>query len=193
MPSQVQEHFGLREQRFERSPNSRYLLLPPAHREYAALSNMECRRNREFVNRISHATNQKSASAVIGTALVVYSATELIAVGSAFSPRSVLDCLPLPSPIGPRAAQLVVVSRIGLGLLLPCSITTGVLRALQRYDVVNLVTVIGSMRYVSTAVAVLLLGGDVVILAAASILCALLPPVPALLAIGGWVRTLRRV
>jgi len=123
--------------------------------------------------------DHENASRVIGTALVVYSCTGLLAV--------VLSVV--LSPVIPRlfniadadrltATWLVIVSGIGLGLSLPCAIVTAVLRALQRYDLVNVVSVIGSLIYVGAMIAVVESGGGVLGVAIAGVVVILIAQIP---------------
>src|SRR6185436_87876 len=94
--------------------------------------------------------DQENASAVIGTALVVYSCTGLVAVALSVAVAPVIPRLfNIADADRLTATWLVIVSGIGLGLSLPCAIVTAVLRALQRYDLDNVVSVIGSLLYVS--------------------------------------------
>jgi O-antigen/teichoic acid export membrane protein len=78
------------------------------------------------------------------------------------------------------AAWLVVLLGIGLGIELPCMITTAVLRGLQRYDIVSMLSVIATILYVAGVVIALSLGGGLLDMAAISIGVALVMQPPAI-------------
>jgi O-antigen/teichoic acid export membrane protein len=78
------------------------------------------------------------------------------------------------------ASWLVLLSGIGLGVALPAATTMAVLRGLQRFDLVNLIGIVGMSVYALATVAVLLLGGGLIGLAAISIPITLIMQVPAI-------------
>jgi|SRR5579859_1718872 len=74
-------------------------------------------------------------------------------------------------PPGQAAAArvLLVVSGLAVGIGLPSTATYGILRGLQRYDLINLVSVIGTTLTVAGTVAALLLQGGVIAMTAVAI------------------------
>jgi O-antigen/teichoic acid export membrane protein len=120
-----------------------------------------------------------NASTVIGTALVVYSLTGLAAVvlSVALAP-AIPRLFNIADADRLTATRLVIVSGIGLGLSLPCAIVTAVLRALQRYDLVNAVSVVGSLLYAGAMIAIVQLGGGVLGVAVSGVAALLIAQLP---------------
>jgi O-antigen/teichoic acid export membrane protein len=125
--------------------------------------------------------DDEGASAVVSTALLLYSVAAVIALvlSVAFAPL-VPRLFNIAEADRLTAVQLVIISGIGLSLSLPCAITTAVLRGLQRYDLVSLVQIIVSAVYVLVTIAVLVLGGGVLALATAGAVAILFGQVPSL-------------
>jgi len=61
-----------------------------------------------------------------------------------------------------QAATLLVVSGVAVGISLPSTATYGILRGLQRYDLINLISVVGTSIAVAGTVAALLLKTGVI-------------------------------
>ena len=129
--------------------------------------------------------DDRGASAVVSTALLLYSVAAVIALvfSVAFAPL-VPRLFNIADADRLTAVRLVIISGVGLSLSLPCAITTAILRGLQRYDLVSLVQIIVSSVYVLVTIAVLVLGGGVLALATAGAVAILLGQVPSLWLIG---------
>jgi len=125
--------------------------------------------------------DDQGASAVVSTALLLYSVAAVIALVFSVALAPVVPRLFNISDADQlTAVRLVIISGVGLSLSLPCAITTAVLRGLQRYDLVSLVQVIVSGVYVLATIAVLVLGGGVLALATAGVVATLVGQVPSL-------------
>ena len=79
------------------------------------------------------------------------------------------------------AMQVVLLSGISLGISIPCTTPSAVLRGLQRFDVINLINAMGTLSYLVTSITVLWLGGGLLGLVAMSIPTTLLMQIPAIL------------
>jgi O-antigen/teichoic acid export membrane protein len=124
------------------------------------------------------------ASEVVGTALLLYCALGAIALLLSVAVAPFVPSLfNVPEPYRVTAQRLVLISGVGLGISLPCTVTTSVLRALQRYDLVNAMTVLNTVLYAAATVAVLWSGGGVVALAAVGVASAVAVQPPSLYAI----------
>ncbi len=100
------------------------------------------------------------ARALVATALRLYAVLGLLAVVLAVVLAPLFPALfRLSSEDGALASRIVVVMGITLGVSLPCSTASAVLRGLQRYDLVNLFAAIGALAGALGTVAVLQLGG----------------------------------
>lgn len=71
------------------------------------------------------------------------------------------------------ASWLVLLMGVTVGISIPCMTATAVLQGLQRYDVVNLIGIVGTLVSAAATVAVLLLGGGVLGMVAINIPVAL--------------------
>lgn len=97
---------------------------------------------------------------LVSTALCMY-----LVLGLAVIVLSALLASPFPSlfhiPAENRstATWLVVLSGLSVGVAIPCSIPTAILRGLQRFDLLNIIGVSGTLVSAVATVAVLLLGG----------------------------------
>lgn len=103
------------------------------------------------------------AEVLIGNATWVYSIVGmiLIAVSVLIAPYFA-TWFNLPSEQRAIAMWLVVASGIGVGLSLPCTTARAVLQGLQRFDLVNVISVSNSIVSTGLTVIVLMLGGGVV-------------------------------
>jgi O-antigen/teichoic acid export membrane protein len=121
---------------------------------------------------------------VVATGLAVF-----LVAGTIMIVASVVLALALPSlfriPAGEEstARWLVVLSGLGVAVSLPTATTLAVLRGLQRFDLVNAVSVAGTALNAAVVVAILELGGGVVAVVAANLPLQLAMQVPMVLAI----------
>src|SRR5215469_1063889 len=123
--------------------------------------------------------------ALLGTALLLYSLMALLGlllsiVIAPFFPR----LFHVPPEQRSTAVWLVILMGSGMAISIPCTITTAVLRGLQRYDLVSLLSTVGLGLYVVGTVLVLSLGWGILQLVAVSIGVNLLMQGPALWFIG---------
>jgi O-antigen/teichoic acid export membrane protein len=123
--------------------------------------------------------------ALLATALWLYSLMALLGlllsiVIAPFFPR----VFQVPPEQRSTAVWLVILMGSGMAISIPCTITTAVLRGLQRYDLVSLLSTIGLGIYVAGTVLVLSLGWGILQLVAFSIGVNLLMQGPALWFIG---------
>jgi O-antigen/teichoic acid export membrane protein len=102
------------------------------------------------------------AHSLVATALRLYALLGLIAVA-----LSVVLALLFPHLFNvlpherAMATALVLLAGISVGISIPCTLSVAVLRGLQRFDLVNLISSIGTLLSLTAIVAVLLLGGGV--------------------------------
>jgi len=121
---------------------------------------------------------------VVATGLAVF-----LAAGAVVIVASIVLAVALPSlfqiPAGKEstARWLVILAGIGVAVSLPTATTLAVLRGLQRFDLVNAVSVLGTTLYAAAVVAILELGGGVVEIVAANVPLQLAMQVPMVLAI----------
>jgi O-antigen/teichoic acid export membrane protein len=115
----------------------------------------------------------------IMTALYLYSLTglALIVLGLAVAPFFP-SLFHVPPDQRSTATALMILMGIGAGLAIPSTITSAILRGLQRYDVISLLSTFGLALYVAGAVLVLRLGGGVLHLVGVSIASNLLTQIP---------------
>jgi O-antigen/teichoic acid export membrane protein len=78
------------------------------------------------------------------------------------------------------ASWLVVLMGLALGISIPCATTHGVLRGLQRFDLINVISISGTLLTAIATVAVLLLGGGLLGMVAVNIPITLIMQVPAI-------------
>lgn len=119
------------------------------------------------------------AQGLIATALCLYTGLGLVAggLGIAIAP-AFPDLFNVPPEDRATATRLVSLMGMGLGITIPCATTTAVLWGLQRFDLSNLINVIGTILSAAATVAVLLLGGGVLGMVAASIAITLIMQAP---------------
>jgi O-antigen/teichoic acid export membrane protein len=106
---------------------------------------------------------QEQAGRLIATALWLYIG---LGLGLVVLSASLAPWLPSLFDLSPeqraRAASLLVLSGVAVGISLPSTTTYGILRGLQRYDMINLVSVLGTSCAVAGTVAALLLKTGVI-------------------------------
>jgi len=124
--------------------------------------------------------NFEQAHSLIATALWLYSIAGLAAIllGAIFAP--IFPYL-FNVPIDQRVtfSWLVFLSGVGLGISLPGAAPIAVLRGLQRFDVINLISITGMLLLAGSTVLVLQSGGGPVGLVAVNILVNLVMQIPA--------------
>jgi O-antigen/teichoic acid export membrane protein len=122
--------------------------------------------------------------AVVATGLVIFLAAGGIVIVGSLALASVLPALfEIPNGEVSTARWLVVLAGLGVAVSLPTATTLAVLRGLQRFDLVNAVSVFGTALHAGVVVAIVLLGGGVVEIVAANVVVQLVMQVPMLLAI----------
>lgn len=78
------------------------------------------------------------------------------------------------------AFWLVCLSGLGVGISIPCTTTSAILRGLQRFDIMNLIGVVSTLLNIGLIVLVLWLGGDVIGLVLVSLLVTLVMQIPSI-------------
>ncbi len=129
-----------------------------------------------------HARGQiEQAQSLVATALVLYSGLGLIAVALSAILAPIFPVL-FNVPIEQRttATWLVLLSGLGLGTALPCAMPQSVLRGLQRFDLVNLISILGMSLFAIATVSALLLGGGLLGVMAVNIPLTLVMQVPSI-------------
>jgi O-antigen/teichoic acid export membrane protein len=119
--------------------------------------------------------------ALVSTALSLYTVLGMLAM--LFSVAVAL-LLPQLINVAPgdqdKAVKLVLLAGIGLGISIPATIIVGVLRGLQRFDLLNLLYIINTLLNAGATIAILLLGWGIVGVAAAAIPVTVLTQLPGL-------------
>lgn len=125
-----------------------------------------------------------TASSLVATALWLYIAIGLVvlAVGLAVAPL-VVEVFDIPPAEQDTAVWLVRITALGLAVELPAGTAFAVLQGLRRFDLMNLIGSAAMLTLAGGTVAVLVLGGGVLGMAAITIPLTLLWQVPALIAI----------
>ena len=110
------------------------------------------------------------AHRLVATTLRLYAVLGLIAVVLSLAAAPILPRIfDMPTDQRATGSVLIVLMGVSVGISLPCTTSMAVLRGLQRYDVVNLINVAGTLLSVGATVGMLLLGGGVLGLVAVSI------------------------
>ncbi len=118
---------------------------------------------------------------LVSTALVLYSAFGLLAAAMGLSLAPVLPHLfQIPPEQRLEASWLIALSGVALGISIPATTTSAVLRGLQRFDLVNLIGVIGTVLSVVATVLVVLWGGGLLGIVIAGAIITILMQVPGL-------------
>lgn len=123
----------------------------------------------------------EQARGLVATALWLYTVLGLLvvvlcAVIAPFVPA----WFNIPNSEQATARWLVLLSGIGVGLSIPCSTPAAVLKGLQRFDLINLVSVTGTLLVAAATVVGLLLGGGVLGVVAVNIPIMLVMQVPSI-------------
>jgi len=116
---------------------------------------------------------------LVATALCLYSVLGLtvIVLSAAIAP-ALPSLFNLPAEQRATATWLVLLMGMGVGVSIPCATPLAVLKGLQRFDLANIISVIGTLISAAGIVAILLLGGGVLGIAAVGIVVTLLMQVP---------------
>lgn len=127
-----------------------------------------------------HARGQiEHAQSLVATALVLYSGLGLIAVALSVIVAPAFPILfNVPAEQRTTATWLVLLSGLGLGIALPCAMPQAVLRGLQRFDLVNLIGIVGMSLFTIATVAALSLGWGLLGIMAVNIPVTLIMQVP---------------
>src|SRR5262249_5532016 len=122
-----------------------------------------------------------NARSLVATALCLYSVLGLtvVAISAAIAP--VFPYLfNVPTDDRATAAWLVVLMGLGIGVSIPCATPVAVLKGLQRFDLANIVSVTGTLISAAGIIAILLLGGGVLGIAAVGIFVTLAMQAPSI-------------
>lgn len=126
----------------------------------------------------------EQARAVIATSLWLYLGLGLIAI---LLSVVIAPLYPMIFRVPPEerelAIRLIIIMGVNVGVSIPCAASTSVLMGLQRYDLYNGITLCVTLLSAIATVAVLLLGGGVVAMAAVNIPILLLMQIPAVILI----------
>jgi len=121
------------------------------------------------------------ARSLVATALCLYSALGLIVVALS---AAIAPAFPYLFNVPPNervtATWLVVLMGLGIGVSTPAATMIAVLKGLQRFDLANLIGVTGTLISAAATVAVLLLGGGVLGIAAVGIFVMLAVQAPSI-------------
>lgn len=119
--------------------------------------------------------------ALVATALSLYTILGVLAILFSVALALLLPrIINVPPGDESTAVKLVLLAGIGLGISIPATIIVGVLRGLQRFDLLNLLYVINTLLNAAVTIAVLLLGWGVIGIAAAAIPVTILTQLPGL-------------
>ncbi|MFN8473415.1 MAG: oligosaccharide flippase family protein [Anaerolineae bacterium] len=114
------------------------------------------------------------------TALWLYSLLGLLLAVIAFAAAPLFPRIfPVPPEQTDLAVTVVRLSGLTAAIAIPGTITTSVLRGLHRYDLVNLVSTVGTLCVMAGTVAVLLLGGGLIGIVAVNLVMTALSQIPA--------------
>lgn len=123
----------------------------------------------------------EQARSLVATALWLYTALGLFAILLGAALASFLPTrLNLPSDQSITVSRLVFVSALGVGVSLPSATTIFVLRGLHRFDLANVVGIIGMTLFTAATVAAVLLGGGLLGMVAINIPVTLITQIPAI-------------
>jgi O-antigen/teichoic acid export membrane protein len=124
---------------------------------------------------------REQAQAFVATSLALYTILGLLAILFSAGVAALLpQLINVPPGEEAKAARLVLLAGVGLGLSIPATIIIGVLRGLQRFDLLNLLYIINTLLGAGATVAVLLLGWGVLGIAAVAIPVTILTQIPGL-------------
>jgi O-antigen/teichoic acid export membrane protein len=123
----------------------------------------------------------EQAHSLVATALCLYSVLSLIVILlSAIIAPLFPDLFNVPPDERATATWLMLLMGSGIAISIPCTTATAVLRGLQRYDILNLITIIGTLLTAAATITILFLGGDVLAMVAISIAVMLVMQAPSI-------------
>jgi O-antigen/teichoic acid export membrane protein len=119
------------------------------------------------------------ARSLVATALWLYTGLGLLVILISLLIAPIFPALFNVSPDERATAiWLVILSGVGVGVTIPCTTTTAVLRGLQRFDLINLISIVATLLSAAATVVVLLLGGGAIGLVLVGIGVTLLSQIP---------------
>ena len=118
------------------------------------------------------ATRQlERARGVVAISLWLYSIIGLVVIIlSAIVAKAFPVLFSVPPEQHSTAVWLMMISGMGIGLSIPCSAAPAVLRGLQRFDLTNLINIIGTLLSAGLTVGILLSGGSIIDVASAGLI-----------------------
>jgi O-antigen/teichoic acid export membrane protein len=135
----------------------------------------------KYVSELRVKGDREEIHALIGTALTLYTILGILAILFGVAVSFLLpQIIKVPAEEQSEAAKLVLLAAVGLGISIPATIIVGVLKGLQRFDLLNLLYVINTLLGAAATIAVLLLGGGIIGIAAAAIPVTVLTQLPGL-------------
>lgn len=112
----------------------------------------------------------EQAHYLVATALSLYTLLGLVGVAlSVILAPFLTNILKVPVEEHTTAFFLFLISGITVGVSVPCTLTVAILRGLQRFDYVNIVSTLGTLISLVAMISVLLLGGGVIGMVASNI------------------------
>ncbi len=137
----------------------------------------------KYVAELRAREDYEGANRLIATVLSLYTALGalfgLISVGLAYAVPRLFDVSPTHRDELP---WVILVAGLGIGAALPCTASTGVLRAIHRFDVTNALGIAGAVGSALAIIVLLSLGGGLLALATVTAVTPLLLQIPALVA-----------
>jgi O-antigen/teichoic acid export membrane protein len=133
----------------------------------------------KYVSEFRVRGERREMDTLIATALSLYTVLGILAIlfGVAIA-FLVPHIIKVPADEQGEAAKLVMLAAVGLGISIPATIIVGVLKGLQRFDLLNMLYVINTLLNAGATVAVLLLGWGILGIAAAAIPVTILTQLP---------------
>jgi O-antigen/teichoic acid export membrane protein len=126
------------------------------------------------------------AHSLVATALCFYSVLGLIAITLSVIIAPIFPNLfNVPPNERTIATWLVLLMGIGVGVAIPCTAPSAVLQGLQRFDLANLINIIGTLLSTTATILILLLGGGVLGIVAVNIIVTIIMQVPSIWLIKG--------
>ncbi len=123
----------------------------------------------------------EEAQQFISTALILYmllgaSAIMLAVIIAPFFPQF----FNVPASQTVEASWLVVLSGVAVGIAIPATTTSAILRGLHRFDLTNVLSILGTLLYVVTTILILKLGGGLILLVSAGIVITVVMQIPSI-------------
>jgi O-antigen/teichoic acid export membrane protein len=135
----------------------------------------------KYVSELRVKGQRDEMHALIGTALSLYTVLGVLAILCGVAVAFLLPhIIKVPAEEQGEAAKLVLLAAVGLGISIPATIIVGVLKGLQRFDLLNLLYVINTLLNAAATIAVLLLGWGILGIAAAAIPVTIITQLPGL-------------